>query len=54
MELWQEKNLVKLKNSINDIDLNEEETRVLTWIAGYDNFTVDNMISIFEKIKEKY
>lgn len=34
-----------------DVELTENEQRVLVWLCGWDNFTIDNVISAFKKIK---
>lgn len=36
----------------NDVELTDNEQRVLVWLCGWDNFTIDNVISAFKKIEE--
>ena len=42
-------------NELNDrffgnVDLTESENRVLVWLCGWDDFTINNIMSAFSKI----
>ena len=33
-----------------NVELTEDEQRVLVWLCGWDDFTINNMISVFKKV----
>jgi len=43
----------QLMQSVEGIDLTEEEQRFLYWIAGYDKWTVDNLCSVIKKCRRE-
>ena len=47
-----EERLKMLQAALVGINLTEAEQRVIDWLAGWDHFTVDQILSILEKIKE--
>lgn len=36
----------------HDVELTEEENRVLIWLCGWDNCTINVLIKAFRKVKE--
>lgn len=48
---YKRKNLDKLNQVLSGIELKPEEEKVLLWLCGLDHYTVDNMVSIMEKMK---
>lgn len=44
--------LKKALETINDIELTEEEQKSFDWLLTWENSTVENICSIIEKIKE--
>ena len=43
----------RLNEVLGDINLTEEEERFLVWISSTDNWTVENLLSVMEKYKNK-
>lgn len=41
----------RLLNELNDIELTESEVRTIQWLSGWSPETCDNVISIFNKIR---
>lgn len=50
LERWQQENYDKLKAAVG-IDLTESEDKTLQWLAGWDHYTMKNIISIIQKLK---
>ncbi len=34
-----------------DVELTEQENRVLAWLCGWDEWTIDGIVSAFRKVK---
>lgn len=47
-----EQRLQKLRNAVSDIELSEEEKRTLEWLSGWEDSTVNNIVSIIEKVSK--
>lgn len=43
----------KLNDVLGGIDLTEEEERFLIWISSTDDWTVENLLSVIKKYKNK-
>lgn len=43
------KRVEKIHEVLGEIDLTEAEKRTLKWLAGWEESTVDNLISVIEK-----
>lgn len=43
-------NIDKLNNVLGDIELTASEERILIWLAGWEQDTVDNIISVIKKV----
>ena len=43
-------NIDKLNNVLGDIELTPSEERILIWLAGWEQDTVDNIISVIKKV----
>lgn len=43
----------KLKSALKDIELDEEEEQTVRWLAGWESETVDNMVSIMNKLANR-
>lgn len=41
--------IAKLNEIFGNVDLTDAEERVLIWLAGYDNWTIDNVVSAVKK-----
>lgn len=55
MKYWEQLETIsekKIMKALNGIELTAEETRTIKWIAGWDDHTIDNIISIIQKAKE--
>lgn len=35
----------------SDAELSEDENRILVWLCGWDEYTVNNIITAFQKVK---
>lgn len=47
----EKKYIDKLNNTFfKDVELTENEERILVWLCGWDEHTVNNIISAFKKI----
>lgn len=44
--------LEQLLDAIGGAELTDSETRILKWLAGWDQHTVDNMAAIIRKARE--
>lgn len=49
----QPKRIKRLNEILGDIDLTEEEERFLIWISSTDDWTVENLLSVIKKYKNK-
>lgn len=52
LERWEQENYDKLRAAAG-IDVTESEDRTLRWLAGWDNATIENLVSIFRRAKER-
>lgn len=43
----------KLKSALKDIELDEEEEQTVRWLASWESETVDNMVSIMNKLADQ-
>lgn len=46
------KRVEKIHEVLGEVDLTEAEKRTLKWLAGWEESTVDNLISVIEKAVE--
>lgn len=54
MNEYKKKNADKINQVLLGIDLAREEEATLLWLCGLDHYTVDNMVSIMEKVKNRH
>ncbi|MFW6009399.1 MAG: DNA ligase [archaeon] len=47
-----ESRLKKLKRELEDIKLSNAEEKTLEWLAGWEQETIDNLLSMFKKLKK--
>ena len=52
LERWEQENYYKLRAAA-DIDMTESEDKTLRWLAGWNNATIENLVSIFRRAKER-
>lgn len=47
-----ERNRIDMLNRefFQDVELTEQENRVLVWLCGWDEWTINNIISVFRKV----
>lgn len=46
------KRIEMLNNAFfRDVELTEEENRILIWLCGWDNCTIDILVKAFKKVK---
>lgn len=46
------KRIEMLNNAFfRDVELTEEENRILIWLCGWDNCTIDVFVKAFKKVK---
>ena len=46
------KRIEMLNNAFfRDVELTEEENRILIWLCGWDNCTIDVLVKAFRKVK---
>lgn len=48
-----EENIALLNKTIGDIELTEQEERTLIWLSQWEKSTVENVISILNKMKNQ-
>ncbi len=48
-----ERNRIDMLNRefFQDIELTEQENRVLVWLCGWDEWTIDAIVSVFRKVR---
>lgn len=48
-----ERNRIDLLNRVffQDVQLTEQENRVLVWLCGWDKWTVNGIVSAFRKVR---
>lgn len=49
----EEQNRQKLREAVKDIDLTSDELHTLEWLAGWEAYSVDNIISVMNKARAK-
>ena len=37
----------------HDVELTTRENDVLVWLCGWDNWTIEDVVDVFRKVKEK-
>ncbi|MSS63681.1 hypothetical protein [Velocimicrobium porci] len=37
----------------HDVELTKKENDVLVWLCGWDNWTIESVISVFRKVRDK-
>ena len=47
----EEQNRQKLREATKDIELSADEERTLNWLAGWDAYTIDNVVSVISKAR---
>lgn len=43
----------KLNEVLGDVELTKAEEKTLIWLAGWETCTIDNLISVIEKVARK-
>lgn len=41
------------RDFFQDVELTEEENRVLVWLCGWDEWTINNIVSAFRKARDR-
>jgi len=49
----QEKNLEKIMQAVGNIEISTDEKRYLEWLSKYDPDTVNNIVSVMTKMKNR-
>lgn len=44
--------IAEMNRVIGNMELTKEEEKVMVWIAGWDEFTLQNILSVMEKVKQ--
>lgn len=49
-----EKNRINMLNRefFHDVELNKKENDILVWLCGWDNWTIEAVVSVFRKIRD--
>lgn len=50
MTEYQSRQMEKILKFLRDIDLSQEEIRTLIWLAGWEESTVDALLSVMDKV----
>ena len=50
MTEYQSRQLEKILKFLRDVDLSQEEIRTLIWLAGWEESTVDALLSVMDKV----
>ncbi len=45
--------IAKMNEVLGDVELTKEEERSLVWLAGGEECTVNHLLAVIEKVKEK-
>lgn len=48
----EKKRIDKLNEMLGDLELTPDEEKVLVWLCGWDDWTINNVMSILNKIRE--
>lgn len=49
----QEKQIKKFNDILQGVSLTADEERTLLWLAGWEETTIDNILSLMEKVARK-
>jgi hypothetical protein len=47
---YQSRQVEKILKFLRDVDLSQEEIRTLIWLAGWEESTVDALLSVMDKV----
>ena len=47
---YQSRQMEKILKFLRDVDLSQEEIRTLIWLAGWEESTVDALLSVMDKV----
>ena len=50
MAEYQSRQMEKILKFLRDVDLSQEEIRTLIWLAGWEESTVDALLSVMDKV----
>lgn len=50
MTEYQNRQMEKILKFLRDVDLSQEEIRTLIWLAGWEESTVDALLSVMDKV----
>ena len=50
MTEYQSRQMEKIRKFLRDVDLSQEEIRTLIWLAGWEESTVDALLSVMDKV----
>lgn len=50
MTEYQSRQVEKILKFLRDVDLSQEEIRTLIWLAGWEESTVDALLSVMDKV----
>lgn len=50
MTEYQSRQMEKILKFLRDVDLSREEIRTLIWLAGWEESTVDALLSVMDKV----
>ena len=50
MTKYQSRQMEKILKFLRDVDLSQEEIRTLIWLAGWEESTVDALLSVMDKV----
>lgn len=50
MTEYQSRQMEKILKFLRDVDLLQEEIRTLIWLAGWEESTVDALLSVMDKV----
>ena len=50
MTKYQSRQMEKILKFLRDVDLSQEEIRTLIWLVGWEESTVDALLSVMDKV----
>ena len=50
MTKYQSRQMEKILKFLRDVDLSQEEIQTLIWLAGWEESTVDALLSVMDKV----
>lgn len=50
MTEYQSRQMEKILKFLRDVDLSQEEIRTLIWLVGWEESTVDALLSVMDKV----